>query len=82
MKYLALLAISLTGCLMEPEQKTVTRDYSVGPECLGQEDSVTWTDTTETRHHSCVVDPTEPRDPSDPRPPSPSLDTLTHKEAL
>jgi hypothetical protein len=47
-------ALTLTACLMEPEQKTVTRDYQVGPECL-REDSTTWTDTSETRHHSCVV---------------------------
>jgi hypothetical protein len=74
-----IVALALTGCLMEPEQKTVTRDYSVGPECLGHEDSVTWADSSETRHHSCTVDPTV--EPSDPRPPAPALlDTLTRKE--
>jgi hypothetical protein len=62
MKY-ALFALTLTGCLMEPEQKTVTRNYDVGPECL-HEDSTTWTDTTETRHHSCELDLSDPRPPS------------------
>jgi hypothetical protein len=53
MKYL-ILALTLTGCLMEPEQKTIHRDTQVGPECL-REDSTTWTDTSETKHISCEV---------------------------
>jgi hypothetical protein len=60
---LTLSACLVAGCLMEPETKVIQKDHQVGPECL-REDSTTWTDTTETRHHSCELDPTDPRPPA------------------
>lgn len=56
MKPLIILALILTGCITSPETKTVHRDYSFDPACL-KEDSTTWTDTTETQHMSCTIDP-------------------------
>jgi hypothetical protein len=63
MKY-ALFALTLTGCILSQDPKVIQKDHQVGPECL-HEDSTTWTDTTETRHHSCEL--------GDPRPPAPGV---------
>lgn len=50
------LALSLTGCITEPEHKVIHEDYQMPPSCL-HSDSTTWTDTTETQAMSCKIDP-------------------------
>lgn len=50
------ITYTLTGCLLDSEPKTIQRTTDVGPECL-REDSTTWTDTSETKHMGCTLDP-------------------------
>ena len=59
MKYL-LLALALTGCLMDPHPK----DTIVNVYCPARPDSTSWADTSEIDHMSCRMDPSgEPKPP-------------------
>lgn len=61
---LAMVALALTACLMEPEQKDPPT-HQIDPSCFHL-DSTTWADSGDVDHLSCHFDPS-----NNPVPPGP-----------